>query len=140
VWQGDRVYTVYITDYTQNLSLHNYSYMDNRNGAWQGPFGKYTLQLQCWNQAGDQAQKICQAGRYYTFRNVRTKLYLPHTPNSSTFPTPIPNALTDFFLSHLPKFSFSDSVDFRNKDLKLEGALNPDQRYPDKILIQRYPP
>lgn len=69
-------HTVYVTDYTQNLSLHIYSWSPNCD--WKGPFGKYTLQISCWDGTSDQASN-CKVGGFYIFKNVRAKLSRPST-------------------------------------------------------------
>jgi protection of telomeres protein 1 len=90
-------YALYVTDYTQHTSLFNYEWSPAQT-HWKGPFGKYTLQIDCWGTVAEYA-KGCKVGGYYLFKNVRAK---------------------------------------RNKDGNLEGSLNPDQRYEQKQMIERY--
>ena len=104
-------HTVYVTDYTQNTGLHSYSWSGGRSD-WKGPYGKYTLQIECWNETGDQA-RICKVGSYYLFKNVRVK----------RSPTTI-----GVILIHRG----------RDSEAGIEGSLNPDQKFPHKTMVERY--
>jgi hypothetical protein len=64
---------LYVTDYTQNTALYSYKWSSkSAKSDWKGPFGKYTLSIECWDGMSEQANK-CQVGGYYIFRNVRGK-------------------------------------------------------------------
>jgi hypothetical protein len=102
-------YSLYVTDYTQNTSLHSYTWSPGHN-EWKGPFGKYTLQISCWREAADQAN-ICKVGGYYIFKNVRIKLF--------------------------PLVTFHVLI-IRNRDGNLEGSLNIDQKFPHKIIVHPF--
>lgn len=73
-YPGDRPYTLYVTDYTQNTSLFSYQWSPGHND-WKGPYGKYTLQLSCWDHVATTAS-MCKPGGYYIFKNVRIKKYV----------------------------------------------------------------
>src|SRR5271169_5586655 len=68
-------HTLYVTDYTQNTSLHTYLWQPGNND-WKGPYGKYTLQITCWDDTAVQASN-CKVGGYYIFKNVRAKMCTP---------------------------------------------------------------
>jgi len=64
-------YTLYVTDYTQNTSLYSYQWSAGHND-WKGPYGKYTLQLACWDNVATTAA-MCKVGGHYLIKNVRAK-------------------------------------------------------------------
>ena len=108
-------FELYVTDYTQNTQLYNYDWSTKKN-TWRGPFGKRTLLIECWDETAEQASQ-CRIGQYYLIRNVGAKMY-----------------------RHTPACNDNDSHRSRNRHGVLQGSLNPDKRYPNKVLFEMYPP
>ncbi|KAI5806968.1 hypothetical protein EDC01DRAFT_608729 [Geopyxis carbonaria] len=70
-------YTVYITDYTSNPMLYDYK-MGEDNGEvqgtkWNGPWGKYTLQVTLWDNNAAAARQLLQEGSYIQITNIRAR-------------------------------------------------------------------
>jgi len=99
-----------VTDYTQNTQLFNYDW-NKKKDTWRGPFGKRTLLIECWGETAEQASR-CRIGQYYLIKNVRAKMYHPTSRN--------------------------DSHRSRNSVGVLQGSMNPDRDYPNKMMFEMY--
>ncbi|OLL24907.1 Protection of telomeres protein 1 [Neolecta irregularis DAH-3] len=64
--------TIYITDYTSNSLVHNVEWGTQQK--WQGPYGKYTLQVSIWDIHAKAAQQTLKEGGFCWIRNMRGKL------------------------------------------------------------------
>lgn len=116
-YPSDNCFTVYLTDYTQNINLHRYEWPNSReeqktsyeydpyfytgrsgsgSSKWPGPYGQYTLQITLWDIHAQAARKIIKDGCILSLNNVRAK---------------------------------------KNADGKLEGSLHGDLKYPERVDI-----
>jgi hypothetical protein len=74
--------TIYVTDYTENNGLHDYtedgyetSYRSRvPQKTWPGPLGRMTIQIALWEPHASHARATVQAGDFVSLRNVHPKL------------------------------------------------------------------
>lgn len=74
---GGASYTVYLTDYTQNIHLFDYNWEEYKreNKTWLGPWGQFTLQVTLWSDNAQHAMKLgVREGDILSMRNMRLKL------------------------------------------------------------------
>ncbi|KKY27720.1 putative telomere-binding alpha subunit central domain-containing protein [Phaeomoniella chlamydospora] len=111
---------VYITDYTANKLLFNYTsgheeedtdfdrdgdpygYAASKVSKWQGPWGRMTLAVTCYDNNAQWAKSNLKVGDYIFLSNVR--------------------------------------ITMGRNGILLEGKLRDDPRYPDKILVRKMSP
>ncbi|KAK2759140.1 hypothetical protein FQN54_003239 [Arachnomyces sp. PD_36] len=110
-YEGDRHY-LYVTDYTSNKALFDYSRHSDESGQdgdeygytscykrrWQGPFGQLTLQVTLWEPHSHFARQNVKVDDFVLLRNVHIK-------------------------------TGHDGV------LKLEGAMHSDRHFPSKVSV-----
>lgn len=70
-------FTVYITDYTSNPMLYNYKMdideSEGRGDKWNGPWGKYTLQVTLWDNNAAAARRLLREGSFIQITNMRAR-------------------------------------------------------------------
>lgn len=77
-WQ-DR-FTLYVTDYTQNPFFYEYTEKDTRSNLydnsrkWEGPLGKFTLQVTVWDANAYHCRRHVQEGTFVRLYNVNMKM------------------------------------------------------------------
>ncbi|KAI5285919.1 hypothetical protein KEM55_000466, partial [Ascosphaera atra] len=74
-------FTLYVTDYTRNDMFYDYdrpsrfeSYIESKR-KWEGPTGRYTLQVTLWDVNAYHARRLIREGDIVTLFNVNLKIH-----------------------------------------------------------------
>ncbi|CCG84790.1 protein of unknown function [Taphrina deformans PYCC 5710] len=66
----ENAFTLYVTDYTTNDLLHDYTYGESK---WAGPFGQRTMQVTLWDAHAHYARAHVHENHYVYLRNLQGK-------------------------------------------------------------------
>ncbi|KAF8249669.1 hypothetical protein K440DRAFT_204851 [Wilcoxina mikolae CBS 423.85] len=76
MFDSGRWFTVYVTDFSENIRLFPYDPSGNDDTSerkWNGPWGQYTLQVLLWDINATEAKSNMEEGQYIFLKNMHVR-------------------------------------------------------------------